>query len=289
MTTLTRLLYLKSEVEISFIWALSFDNSKEAIFWAMELFYSGFVEDILTNITKYCCGCSDEDGTYTFIAFANKNNKKRLDNYVAKEWKPLSADTLTPAVLYSFIYNLMTYTNSKTIVSERLLFNDTHVREYIIEDVPLTWDKLWTYRKYSVNDEIYTWFENTHKPTLQEKEYIMSHWLYYASFSPVWLHKIIDFKNANKNVNTNKNVNNALTETITTETITETKGKEQKKKVTFNKKTQQQPIKTETITIYANDDTHEIYIRGNTDDMIEQFYQMYAPNYSPEERLQKII
>lgn len=86
----TRYLYLKDEVELSLLSSLLNKNEKQALFWVSELYYSGFVKDLIHLLWKIY---------YDLYASQNFTFSK----YLFTKLKP----TITIDTLYTVISNLI--------------------------------------------------------------------------------------------------------------------------------------------------------------------------------------
>jgi hypothetical protein len=93
---LTRYLYVKREVENSLKQALLKKCEKETLFWAYELYYSGFIEDLLCIIFNIY---------YEYYYIVNQS----FESYLIVKYKLLmNIDELNqPQIIYQIISNLI--------------------------------------------------------------------------------------------------------------------------------------------------------------------------------------
>jgi hypothetical protein len=72
---LTRYLYIKNEVKVALLTSLLERNEEKSLFWAYELYYSGFEKDLLESIwnTYFDCYCPLNP---TFATFLRENLEK---------------------------------------------------------------------------------------------------------------------------------------------------------------------------------------------------------------------
>ena len=52
MTTFTRYLYLKEEVEVALLVSLLNKDKERALFWAYELYYSGLANELIVTLWR---------------------------------------------------------------------------------------------------------------------------------------------------------------------------------------------------------------------------------------------
>ena len=93
--TLTRYLYSKKEVEQSMILSLLEHTSDEALFWAYELYYSGFDTYVFKFVLK------------TFNLFYKKENTQ-LESFIVETIEEWNQDNSKDYLLGSIVYTLST-------------------------------------------------------------------------------------------------------------------------------------------------------------------------------------
>jgi hypothetical protein len=203
IVVLTRYLYIKQEVLASLAVSIIESNFEEALFWAYEIYYSGFQEDCLEFIPAIYREW-----------FREKNPKlgKFLLNQ-QKKWLSTKEDS----VVGTMIRNLMNRefsVNPGCLGSELLSeIPKNSVKEfakdngfYIQMDASIV-DKYKTMEKgdselprlipgkccvYGTRKYANAAFGCFHKDTSNKELYLIyrDHWLYYASISPVWRERI---------------------------------------------------------------------------------------------------
>jgi len=204
---LTRYLYIKQEVLASLALTLIESNFEEALFWAYELYYSGFQEECLEFI----------QAIYREW-FSEKNPKlgKFLSNQ-HKKWLSSKDDH----VVGTMVRNIM---NREFVIQVggfgEGLFHEipkNSVKEfakdtgfYVVMD-PSAVEKYNTAEKgedelpylvprrcclYGTRKYANTAFNCYHKDTSNKDLYLIyrNHWIYYASFSPLWRERILSSK-----------------------------------------------------------------------------------------------
>lgn len=200
---LTRYLYIKQEVLASLALSIIESNFEEALFWAYELYNSGFQEECMEFIPALYREW-----------FAEKNPKlgKFLLNQ-HKKWLSTKEDS----VVGTMIRNLMNRefsVNPGCFGSELLSeIPKNTVKEFAkdngfyIQMDPAAIEKYKTVEKgdselsrlipgrsciFGTRNYANTVFNCSHKDISNKELYLIyrDHWLYYASFSPVWSERI---------------------------------------------------------------------------------------------------
>ena len=196
----TRYLYIKTEVEHSMFNAILCQNIEQSLFWGFELFYSFEPTGLLEYLSK----------VYD-IYYSNYSNLGKFLNKKCVEFADL-VDTpdkqLEQARIIAIIIRNMT---AKTVIysgHDRKIFIMMDIKDILkyqtVESVKT---------KCTVNPNprfilkavcVYTPFremiqfvnfdpvENIQYLNIKEKYYY--HWLYYASFSTIWLNRISKYK-----------------------------------------------------------------------------------------------
>lgn len=203
--TLTRYLYSKTEVKHSLLLSLLERNSDEALFWAYELYYSGFDTYVFKFVLK------------TFNTFYKKENTQ-LESFIVKTIEEWNQDNSKDYLLGSIIYTLSTrdyhidefiniYKNDDIkcfLVPQK---NELKKRKFIIKmtmkniDIYKTiqplrmqnWKILSCACRYPIRTNVNHIF-GTERPENIEDVYNSDRWLYYAYRSPVWKERILCFE-----------------------------------------------------------------------------------------------
>jgi hypothetical protein len=200
---LTRYLYIKQEVLASLALSLIESNFEEALFWAYELYHSGFQEECIEFIPA----------VYREW-YADKNPK--LGKFLLSQHKKWILEK-EDSVIGTMIRNLMNREFSikpgslgAKLLSERI---KTPVKDFAkdngfyIQMDPSGLEKYKTVEKgkeelpylvprrccvFEARKYANTAFNCHHKDTSNKDLYLIyrDHWVYYASFSPLWRERI---------------------------------------------------------------------------------------------------
>ena len=191
----TRYLYDKTEVRHSLFLSILEHNIHEALFWGYELYYSGFEEDtfefiklILDTIYKESCSFitsyHDEiiqkwniqnDPIYFGNLIATLCTKKYDLKYFCKE--------------YLKIEGTQNEERPKNVLIVEL--NNDYIDEFKTKHSDTVHKTLNNVTTYGIRKDVNNLF-NILRPEYEEiKNNFYNHWLYYASFSPIWEDRII--------------------------------------------------------------------------------------------------
>ncbi len=195
--TLTRYLYIKTEVKQSLFLSLLDHNIEESLFWAFELYYSGFEEEVFAFLIEIFKNIYQE-------------NNKNLEKYVQKSicnWN----QTNDPIYFANLIATLSTrkydlskfckiYLNVLGVQeqNERKNFivslNDSYIAKFKNSNSEiLQKNMLKTKCVYKIRKEANKLFQ-IYLPEYEKiKNNYHYHWLYFASKSPVWSERIAQF------------------------------------------------------------------------------------------------
>ena len=195
----TRYLYIKDEVETALKLSL-INQEKSCLFWAYELYYSGFQQDLFDLLWKIF------EEHYSVL---NPNFKK----YFTKKQKEWENSLNTPEkddviVVGNIVYNLMRRTTAtpnghKTqpavMKKEKRLYVVLNEEELSVYKtiVPTKEIRNWQILKkalvHSTNESSSLHLFPLNRKTLSYEELTnlyWYHWEYFASFSPVWKERI---------------------------------------------------------------------------------------------------
>lgn len=200
---LTRYLYVKEDVLASLCFAILDKQSDEAIFWACELYYSGFEKDVADYVMAIYrelfrpLNPRLEPFLETMRASWNEGAE-----YVATMVRNLAS----PARSYDVSWFVSRETNPPIgTIRDRKLF--VHVRAADVEKYKTIdcvqgelrpWQVLDRACIYSVRRYGMELFECIHRPEEANDwdELVETHrkqWVYYASFSPIWARRIAKY------------------------------------------------------------------------------------------------
>ena len=214
---LTRYLYIKEDVLMSLLISILEKNYDESLFWASELYFSGFEQETVEYIYAI----------YMNLFYSKNPKLERIMKVGLKRYDK------GIYIIASLLLNLTSKARSFTLQ----YFISKQTQEDIIEDVKLKLEEIKKKEtsiiifsnkdksnkydnyiremkprsilrnacKYKVRREWIDVFE-CHYKNLSYNEIFnlhVSNWLYYASFSPIWMERIHKFK-GKLNDNSNK-------------------------------------------------------------------------------------
>ena len=171
---LTRYLYNKSAVMTSLEMSIISNEYNESLFWAYELYYSGFQEEVLDILISI------------FENMFSKNHM-RLGLYIQKKIKD---NPNSPNLIATIIKNLIIKNPEIQESSNGKFINvkEHHITDYQTKEPEgtINWKFLPSVCKYSV-------FSKKHTKAQEKKLYSIfrENWVYHASFSPIWKERIL--------------------------------------------------------------------------------------------------
>lgn len=200
---LTRYLYSKKQVKRSLLISLLENKRKEALFWAYEIYFSGFEDSVFKYLLKIY---------NTFYKMENNT----LEAFIVKmidEWK---ADNTKHHLLSSIVvtmasreYRIDEYVNmcddvwcehvvrhnGVSLPKYNLHMQPSDVEEYRHIETSNTkkWKVLDTACVYPIRNNVDTMF-GYKRPDDLENIYNSNRWLYYAWRSPVWMKRVEEFR-----------------------------------------------------------------------------------------------
>ena len=205
MYELTRYLYIADDVKISLLVSILEKDYEQALFWASEMYYSGYQEEAL----EFVCAI--------YSTFFQKWNPQ-LERMITKTKEQHSDDSMYAliTIIKNLAVKMRQYSVREFIFGKGAEFNETEVisknetRLWIQPDVesckkyaqstPLPKTK---HHKFLSNVCLYSTEKRWGKlfgcsyMTLSQGDLIKSHrmhWLYYASFTPLWRQRILEFR-----------------------------------------------------------------------------------------------
>jgi len=188
----TRYLYSKEDVIHSLFIALLDKNCDEALFWAYELYYSGFQHETLDKLLNF------------YNEIYEKYNSRMFTNFIMKQynsWNTTNEDCIVGTIVWNLCYSNYDLSNfvefyfkckiinnkdtSKKTKRLRLIMknNDIEIYKTIKHYDGFGSKVLPQVCRYKVHREVSTLYKTTYIDFINEFHY---HWLYYASFSPIW-------------------------------------------------------------------------------------------------------
>jgi hypothetical protein len=191
----TRYLYGKLEVKQSLLIALLDKHLDEALFWAYELYYSGFTDDVFS----YVVNIYEE-----FYSIENPNLRKAIDNAHAK-WVENAEESwhlgsiVTTLCYCNFQVNgfMEKYfglkcaptkaSDNKTGLFIRFKQESLMKYETISNDGKMPRFYLERAYRFCIRKEVNQLFKTA---WINNKNDYFNNWIYYAAKSPVWLERI---------------------------------------------------------------------------------------------------
>lgn len=171
---LTRYLYDKEGVFHSLAQSIRDNDYEAGIFWAYELYYSGFRKEVLNFLWK----------TYTTTFYPNH---PKLGVYIRSK-----IDIDKPACIATIIKN---FTMKNPDIQESAKVKFVNVKEYHIEEHKTLepfekhkWKYLGVACKYSLSSK-----EMSETEKAERLAIFRTKWLYHAAFSPVWSERILEY------------------------------------------------------------------------------------------------
>ena len=196
----TRYLYILDDIKTALMLSILNRNRDEALFWAYELYYSGYINevfDLVTNIYN------------EFYSTLNPN----LGDFLIKLKKiQTNSEYLIGTIVYNLIhrkYNISSFVEKYSKTPFNLVYpvcNEPDKKFFII----LEEKDIKKYKNVECSDptsilrNVLTYGSHSYSAKLFEHDYIYvereklltmyrQDWLYYASFSPIWRERIEQF------------------------------------------------------------------------------------------------
>ena len=196
---LTRYLYIKEDVLASLTISILDKDYEQAIFWTCELYYSGFKEEVadylMANYRELFKSKNPRLGTFLDSLYLKRTEGAYIVATMARNLAVLSRQF----DVGGFCAEIGGYINlsDTSYVEPRLYVNLTResVKRYYqvnISEGDFPRQILQKVCKYSTNKTMVGLFQCSHKDILPVELAKMHrlHWLYYASFSPIWTRRI---------------------------------------------------------------------------------------------------
>jgi hypothetical protein len=194
----TRYLYSKEDVLHSLFIALLDKQTDEALFWAYELYYSGFQEETLEILLKHYHEIYENQNSKSFKTFIiNQYNSwvETKKNFIIGTivWNLCNSKyNLHKFVQLYFKKNTDKMKQKETLQKPnklRLIMGDNDIEQYkTLEHSQGMGCKVLPYVcKYQIHREVSNLFEATNINFVDEYYY---NWLYYSYFSPIWKERL---------------------------------------------------------------------------------------------------
>jgi len=191
----TRYLYGKLEVKQSLLIALLEKKSDEALFWAYELYYSGFTDDVfayVVNIYEEFYSIVNPDlrkgienarakwleneeeawhlgSIVTTLCYCNFRMNGFMEKYFGLKCAPTKASDKKPGLFIRF--------KPQSLVKYETIANDGKLPRFYLERAC----------RFCIRKEVNQLFKTAY---VSNKNDYFNNWLYYAAKTPVWLERI---------------------------------------------------------------------------------------------------
>ena len=174
---LTRYLYNKSNVLLSLQQSFDIKDYDSALYWTYEMYYSGFEEEIIK---------------YLLDIMENKyKNHPKLNSYIRKKYKDIKSEnnqTLPATIMKNLI--MKDSEKPETIKPRFVVIKEEQIEKYKTVEPK---DKNWQHLRIVCEKPLYS-----EKMTKKKEEKLLQifreKWLYYASRSPIWKKRILEYK-----------------------------------------------------------------------------------------------
>ena len=197
---LTRYLYCKMDVLASLFMAILEKDYTQAIFWAEEIYYSGWkkeVADYLMAIYKECFKRDNPKlGRFLKRRYSDITQDLTLDhgNIVATMARNL-ADPSRKYCIAEFVNCIVINNNTSSNYKESNIYviidiADTNTQNTNISINTVPRHILKTACKYETRKDMRSFLEYESDDEMGQSKLHRDNWLYFASFSPIWAERI---------------------------------------------------------------------------------------------------
>jgi len=194
----TRYLYSKEEVKHSLLISMLDKNHDEALFWGYELYYSGFQEETFEYLMDiyhefYAAVNVAKLETYLNELLEERNINKQYDWIVGKMIKNLIYRNYQVDTFIDHYMNVKckkSFEINKPKMFMKIQFGHADMEQYKTVVCKTPRFILANACKYSIYKEVGQLFMQSY--TCIANEYL-NNWLYYASRSPIWNERIVEF------------------------------------------------------------------------------------------------
>lgn len=194
MIILTRYLYIKEDVLCSLLFSILDKDREQSLFWAYELYYSGFeaeVNEFVFSIFRQCFSTLNPHLIKCFTKWSK--NPCNIGHMIMNLCSPMNKFELI-----HFLHG--TLPDMEPVKSETkylvILFPEEKLQHYKNETNILNRLVLKEKCKYKAKREWCRFLECYHSNIEHNELFkIQTHsWLYFASFAPLWKERIVQFK-----------------------------------------------------------------------------------------------
>ena len=203
----TRYLYIVNDVKTSLLMSILNNNIDEALFWCYELYYSGYILDVFEMINNIY---------NEFYSVFNPHLSLFLDK-IQTDWvNKENCDCIIGTMVYNLINRehsisgfVEKYSNTPFNLVYREMRKPDHKFYVILEDKDIAKYKtveigenlrghqlLKHVSTYATHEYANVIFEHEHSTMAFDElfDIYRYHWLYYASFAPIWAERIEKYK-----------------------------------------------------------------------------------------------
>jgi hypothetical protein len=196
---LTRYLYSKTDVTQSLFLSLLEHNHKEALYWAYEIYFTGFQDDVFEFLLRI----------YTEIYEKYNSDLKNFINNTMESWKQnTSHHWYLGSIVYTlskreydlseFIENyfsLKCYKEDKKINKPCYIINlhEADIEKYKTIYNKNAFNSLYHVLDFPIRKNIIDLFHSCEPTNINEIYADMDNWLYYAVKSPIWRERLYEY------------------------------------------------------------------------------------------------
>ena len=202
----TRYLYIVNGVKSSLLLSILNRNLDESLFWCYELYYSGYIDDLFEMVNNI------------YKEFYSKMNPKLgiFIKKIQKDWeKKSNRDCIIGTMVYNLInreycvsdfiqkysdlhFNLVYKESSKPECKICIMLEEKDIEKYKTIEVNKdlrNYQYLKNVAKYDIHEYANVIFEHDHSNLtyIEIVNIYYEKWLYYSSYSPLWLNRIQEY------------------------------------------------------------------------------------------------
>lgn len=179
---LTRYIYCKMDVLASLFMAILDKYYEEAIFWACELYYSGWkkeVADYLMAIYKEC--------------FKQQNPK--LGQFLKRKYLDITRDlTVDCGDIIATMARNLADPSRKYCIAEFVNCMNSNAISYKESKIYIIADAIKKECTYSTRKDLRSFLDYESDDEMGQSILHRDNWLYFASFSPIWSDRITEYR-----------------------------------------------------------------------------------------------
>jgi len=196
----TRYLYILDDVKTSLMLSILNRNRDEALFWAYELYYSGYIDqvfELVTNIyNEFYSTLNPNLGDFLINLKKIQTNSEYLIgtmvyNLIHRKYNISSFIEKFSKTPFNLVYPTCSQNDKKFFI----ILQEKDIQKYKNIECSEPSTILRSAAKYDSHCYSAKLFENDYIAVEREEllQIYRQDWLYYASFSPIWSERIIQF------------------------------------------------------------------------------------------------